>query len=85
MKREQYISLALLAALLIFTLEIPFGNAAIVIQGNEVVQGSLTNFAIPTLQGAFYYHANPVTVDFDRYTGDGFLYNMWLNFEQLMI
>jgi subtilase family serine protease len=75
MRKIQYISLALFAFLLLFALEIPFGNAMIVNQGNDVAQEALYSYTSPTVQGAFSYHANPVTVDFDRYGGSGFLYN----------
>lgn len=84
MKKGQYICLALFASLLLFALEIPFGNAIIVNQGNEVVPNAVNNTLLqvesyyaanPTPQGAFYYHANPVTVDADSYSGSGIMYN----------
>jgi subtilase family serine protease len=67
MKKES-ICLALLGCLLIFAFAIPFGNAAIVNGGNYTP-------AYETGLAPFYYKANPVTVDYDRYGGSGFLYN----------
>jgi subtilase family serine protease len=88
MRKVQYISLALLASLLLFALAIPFGNAMIDNSGNAVVQNAYGTSedlllyqvesyyaANPTLQGAFCYHASPVTVDLNSYTGSGILYN----------
>ena len=60
MDRRKYVSLALLASLLLFALAIPFGNAVI----NDA-----------NSQGLFKYHATPEVVDFNRYGGTGFLYN----------
>jgi subtilase family serine protease len=63
MKIGKYVSMALLAFLLLFALELPFGNA-MTTSNAEVVP-----------PGAFHYHATPVTVDYNRYGGTGFLYN----------
>jgi|SRR5271157_3228125 len=63
MKNGKYISLALLASLLLFALAIPFGHAA----------GTASSGTNPL--GAFQYKANPEAVDFARYGGTGFLYN----------
>jgi len=81
--RRQYVGFALLASLVLFAVGIPFGSAAVVIQGNDVLQGASLNNAIdnanlltqvasyyaanPTLQGAFCYHANPVCVNYSTY------------------
>jgi subtilase family serine protease len=75
MRKGQYISLALLASLLLFALEMPFGGAVTGSQGNEVSQAAFYYQGDGVGQGAFYYHADPLTVDFDRYNGGGFLYN----------
>jgi len=58
-KKGQCLRLALLASLLLFALAIPFANAMNVNEGG----------------GAFKYQATPIAVDFDTYTGSGFLYN----------
>jgi subtilase family serine protease len=64
MKKEQLVSLVLLAFLLLFAIGIPFSNASIARPDTEATDASL-----------FYYHAHPLFVDFDRYGGTGFLYN----------
>jgi subtilase family serine protease len=68
MRKVQYISLALLASLLLFVLAIPFGNAMVSDQGNEELATALQvesyYAANPNLQGAFSYQANPVTIEY---------------------
>lgn len=63
MKKVQLVSFALLAFLLLFAIDMPFGNASM-LGPTETTDGTL-----------FYYHAHPLSVDFDRYGGTGFLYN----------
>jgi len=70
MNKRQCVSLTLLASLLLFVLAIPFGNAIMVSEGEY----NLGQGAVNLGQGPFYYNANPITVNFDSYTG-GFLYN----------
>jgi subtilase family serine protease len=76
--KKQSVSLALVSCLLLFALAIPFGSAMIVTGGdnNALLFQVASYYAInPTLQGAFCYHATPVTVDLDSYSGSGILYN----------
>ena len=66
--KKQYISIALLASLLLCVLAIPFGNA--IASSNQAL----------TLQpddnpGVYTYHPNLMLVNFTRYGGTGFLYN----------
>jgi subtilase family serine protease len=63
MKKGQLASFALVAFLLLFAIGLPFGNASMQVPANMVTDGT------------FYYQAHPLTVNFDRYGGTGFLYN----------
>jgi len=63
MKKRQYISLALLVCLFVFTLAIAFGNATIANEAPSVSVGSLKDQ--PTVEA----------VNFTKYTASGFLYN----------
>jgi subtilase family serine protease len=65
MKKSEYVSLALLALLLLFALAIPFGNARPWLRDEDDEDG----------MAPFYYRANPIAVDFDSYGASGFLYN----------
>jgi subtilase family serine protease len=62
MNKGKYVSLALIASLLVLVLALPFGNATI-------------NSEPSVSQGAFTYHATPMVLDFNRYNGGGILYN----------
>jgi len=65
MNKKEWLSLTLLGCLLLFVLAIPFTNAVMETQSDVV----------PTDIAPFSYSANPITVNFNTYTGSGFLYN----------